>query len=338
MSTETRTQSPIRLGLLAVLALAIVGAGVWAVMNERPGDDVAASLGPEELPVAHLNDILRSNPANQVLVGGPGEDGSSETQEPATGSALEAADEVTGWLITQAVTNELQARGAPVNEDHLAQAGQLTIQGGIDPESAFGERSVRFQSVVLALQEYTDATARAASVDVAVPEWICSSHILLETEEDALAVIAELDAGMEFAEAAREFSTGPSGPDGGDLGCSSVERLVVEFVNGARASGPGTVSPPVQSQFGWHVIEVRAIGELTAENFPEVDAQTIETERFNAEAAARQAIADELFTEVLEVARAEVSADGFVDPRFGTWVPEQAFVAPPSGVMSGAWG
>ena len=248
MSTETRTQSPIRLGLLAVLALAIVGAGVWAVMNERPGDDVAASLGPEELPVAHLNDILRSNPANQILVGGPGEDGSSETQEPATGSALEAADEVTGWLITQAVTNELQARGAPVNEDHLAQAGQLTIQGGIDPESAFGERSVRFQSVVLALQEYTDATARAASVDVAVPEWICSSHILLETEEDALAVIAELDAGMEFAEAAREFSTGPSGPDGGDLGCSSVERLVVEFVNGARlgsrhrvATGPESV-------------------------------------------------------------------------------------------------
>ena len=52
MSTESRSQSPIRLGLLAVLAIAIVGAGVWAVLNERIDDDVAASLNGEELTVA----------------------------------------------------------------------------------------------------------------------------------------------------------------------------------------------------------------------------------------------------------------------------------------------
>ena len=338
MSTESRSQSPIRLGLLAVLAIAIVGAGVWAVLNERIDDDVAASLNGEELTVAELNDILRTNPANQTPVGELVAGEQPELEEPTLGSAFEAADELTGWLITQAVIDELENRGAPVNDAHIGEATQLAGQGGLDADSAYGQRTVRLQSVLLALQEYTDTAARAESVEAAPPEWICSSHILLETEDDALAVIAEIEGGMDFATAAMEFSTGPSGPDGGDLGCSSVERLVVEFVDGARASGAGTVSPPVQSQFGWHVIDVRAIGELTVEDFPEVDVQTIETERFNAEAAVRQTIADDLFTEVLEVARADVSDGGFVDPRFGTWIADQAFVQPPAGVSSGAAG
>ncbi|MEM1047618.1 MAG: peptidylprolyl isomerase [Pseudomonadota bacterium] len=84
-----------------------------------------------------------------------------------------------------------------------------------------------------------------------------ASHILVKTEEEAVAVIAELDKGSDFAELAKEKSTGPSGPNGGDLGFFTKERMVKPFADAAFAMEPGTYSKvPVQTQFGWHVIKV----------------------------------------------------------------------------------
>ncbi|MDJ0710125.1 MAG: peptidylprolyl isomerase [Woeseiaceae bacterium] len=80
-------------------------------------------------------------------------------------------------------------------------------------------------------------------------------HILVETEEAAVALIAELDGGADFVELAKEKSTGPSGPSGGDLGWFTPERMVPEFSNAVIALEDGAYSKsPVQSQFGWHVI------------------------------------------------------------------------------------
>jgi len=86
---------------------------------------------------------------------------------------------------------------------------------------------------------------------------IRARHILLETDEDARAVIAELDGGADFAELAKEKSTGPSGPQGGDLGFFQAEQMVPEFSQAAFALEPGSYSSePVQTQFGFHVIKV----------------------------------------------------------------------------------
>ncbi len=83
------------------------------------------------------------------------------------------------------------------------------------------------------------------------------SHILLESEADARAVIEELDAGADFAALAKERSTGPSGPQGGDLGYLRKEALVPEFAEVAFALEPGTYTEdPVQTRFGWHVIRL----------------------------------------------------------------------------------
>ncbi|MFC4237262.1 peptidylprolyl isomerase [Thalassospira xianhensis] len=82
-------------------------------------------------------------------------------------------------------------------------------------------------------------------------------HILLENEEDAKAVIAELDDGADFVELAKEKSTGPSGPNGGDLGFFNKGDMVAPFAEAAFSMEPGTYSKePVQTQFGWHVILV----------------------------------------------------------------------------------
>ncbi|NJN96530.1 MAG: hypothetical protein HC875_21705 [Anaerolineales bacterium] len=82
-------------------------------------------------------------------------------------------------------------------------------------------------------------------------------HILVETEEEAKAVIERLDKGDDFAVLAEELSTDTgSGAQGGDLGFVPRGRFV-EVVDEAVFTLPiGEISEPIQSDFGWHVIEV----------------------------------------------------------------------------------
>ncbi len=80
-------------------------------------------------------------------------------------------------------------------------------------------------------------------------------HILVETQSDAIAIIGELDEGANFEELAKSRSTGPTGPNGGDLGWFSPERMVQPFSDAVIALEDGSYSEePVQTQFGWHVI------------------------------------------------------------------------------------
>lgn len=98
-------------------------------------------------------------------------------------------------------------------------------------------------------------------------------HILLDTEAEALAVVAELEAGRDFAELAQEKSTGPSGPSGGDLGFFGKGRMVKEFEDAAFLLEVGGVSAPVQTQFGWHVIKVEEMRETAAPSFEQLAGQ-----------------------------------------------------------------
>jgi peptidyl-prolyl cis-trans isomerase C len=92
-------------------------------------------------------------------------------------------------------------------------------------------------------------------------EEISARHILVASKEEAEALVAELDAGKDFAELAKEKSTGPSGPGGGDLGRFSRGRMVPEFEAAAFELEAGSHSAePVQTQFGWHVIKVEGKG------------------------------------------------------------------------------
>ena len=93
--------------------------------------------------------------------------------------------------------------------------------------------------------------------DTASREQVTASHILLETEADAKAVIAALQDGGDFAALAKEKSTGPSGPNGGALGTFGRGQMVPAFETAAFDLAVGSYSDtPVQTQFGWHVIKV----------------------------------------------------------------------------------
>ncbi|HCK17668.1 MAG TPA: peptidylprolyl isomerase [Thalassospira sp.] len=121
-------------------------------------------------------------------------------------------------------------------------------------------------------------------------------HILLESEEDAKAVIAELDDGADFVELAKEKSTGPSGPNGGDLGFFNREDMVAPFAEAAFAMEAGTYSSePVQTQFGWHVIKVEEKKEGAQPSLDEVRQQLvaeISRDAFNALVEDLRATAD----------------------------------------------
>lgn len=85
---------------------------------------------------------------------------------------------------------------------------------------------------------------------------IRARHILVKSEEEAKAVVAELDAGKDFVEAAKEHSTGPTGPNGGDLDFFGKGQMVPEFEEAAFGLKNGEyTSEPVKTQFGWHVIK-----------------------------------------------------------------------------------
>lgn len=99
-------------------------------------------------------------------------------------------------------------------------------------------------------------------------------HILVETEEEAINVIEQLDAGGDFAALAEEFSTGPTGPNGGDLGWFAPDRMVAPFSNAVQAlEVGGYTAEPVQTQFGWHVI---LLEDTRAQQPPGIESMRVE--------------------------------------------------------------
>ncbi len=98
-------------------------------------------------------------------------------------------------------------------------------------------------------------------------------HILVDTEDQAKDIIAELKKGADFAELAKKKSKDPGASDGGDLGFFTKDQMVPEFSAAAFALEPGKISDPVKSQFGWHVIKVEEKRPRKAPDFDQVRPQ-----------------------------------------------------------------
>ena len=106
-----------------------------------------------------------------------------------------------------------------------------------------------------------DELQAASSIELV--EMRCSRHILLDfgAEDVAEDLIDQLNNGADFASLAREFSTGPSGPNGGDLGCGDPDAFVPEFRDAVIGAEPGEIVGPVETEFGLHIIGVYTIQE-----------------------------------------------------------------------------
>lgn len=84
---------------------------------------------------------------------------------------------------------------------------------------------------------------------------IKARHILVEQEFEAQDLVKKLNEGSAFEELAQKFSKCPSGKRGGDLGAFGKGRMVAAFEEAAFALDVNQVSPPVRTQFGYHLIQ-----------------------------------------------------------------------------------
>ena len=134
-----------------------------------------------------------------------------------------------------------------------------------------------------------------------------AAHILVETEEEADAVIERLDAGEVFEELAAELSSDSSAHRGGDLGWFGTGAMVPAFEEAAFALDVGEISDRVQSDFGWHIIKVydRAIEDTTV------------FERENQQSQG--------FIELLDQWREDIGVD--IDPQWIALIPEEILAA-----------
>ncbi len=96
-------------------------------------------------------------------------------------------------------------------------------------------------------------------------------HILVKDEATARRLIAELDKGADFAKLAREHSVGPSGKQGGELGWFSPSQMVKPFADAVAALEKGQYTKePVQTRFGWHVVQLEDVREIPPPDFEQV--------------------------------------------------------------------
>ena len=81
-------------------------------------------------------------------------------------------------------------------------------------------------------------------------------HILVDTEEQCIALKEQIEGGADFAELARQHSSCPSGQRGGELGSFGPGMMVREFDEVVFSAPVNTVQGPVKTQFGYHLLEV----------------------------------------------------------------------------------
>lgn len=103
-----------------------------------------------------------------------------------------------------------------------------------------------------------------------------ASHILVDSEEKANELLGKIKAGeTTFEAAAAEFSSCPSGKNGGNLGDFTKGQMVPEFEQACDALSEGEISAPVKTQFGYHIIRLNSVSEAQALKFEDVHDEII---------------------------------------------------------------
>jgi foldase protein PrsA len=240
---------------------------------------VAAACSSSDEVVSSVNgeDITRSEVESLVREAGDG----FSNQDFATYLSV-----VIQWeAANQAAIDEF---GVAVTEDQidgrvdelLAVAGQgVTLEEYLESVNAT-EGGMRSFAASLLVQEAIEAelvsdvdpvTDDEIALEIAdfPSDWtqVCTAHILVETRAEADDLKAQLDDGGDFAALATEFSLDPgSGANGGDLGCASPSGFVGPFAEATLAAELDTVTDPIETEFGFHLIVVNDRIEATTED------------------------------------------------------------------------
>jgi peptidyl-prolyl cis-trans isomerase C len=240
----------------------IAAAGLLAACTKPAGDAAKPSAGAAAKPatVATVNGQAISAETFNVFL-------QAVTGKPASEAAAEQKSQMLDQLINmtlaaQAAEKEGLQNGAEVK----ARIGLLTSQ--ILAEAAT-EKYIKAHPV-----SDTELKAEYDAQVAHMPMEYKARHILVDSKEKAEAIIKELGAGGDFAKIAARDSKDPSGKNGGDLGWFNPQSMVKPFADAVAALKKGeTTQQPVQTQYGWHVIQLEDTRAPTVPAFDEVKPQ-----------------------------------------------------------------
>ena len=166
---------------------------------------------------------------------------------------------------------------------NLEVISQTAVKNGLDKQPEIAQQLELARQSVLAgayVQDY--AKAHPIGDDVMKVEYEALkkrvgnkeyklSHILVETEDEAKKVEAELKKGGKFAKVAKAHTKDPGSKDsGGELGWAVPSNFVQPFGDAVLTLSKGQISAPVQTQYGWHVIKLEDTRELKVPSYDEV--------------------------------------------------------------------
>ncbi|WP_209834336.1 peptidylprolyl isomerase [Ruegeria sp. HKCCE3926] len=233
---------PKGLTFLPSLALAAVMALPLAAETQPDASTVVARVNGDEITLGHVIATVASLPPQYQ----------------------QAEDDVLfDFILEQLIQQQLLGQ----QQDGLNMRNALTLDN--EKRSLQAVQTVAALTNDLVTEEAIQAAYDARFNDFAGEDEFDASHILVQSEEEAKALMTQLDDGADFAELARENSTGPSGPNGGALGWFGKGQMVPEFEAAVIALEKGQVSDPVQTQFGWHLVKLNDKRKTEA---PELDA------------------------------------------------------------------
>lgn len=184
------------------------------------------------------------------------------------GAETQARDQV---VLREIFTQEAERRGIAQSPDYQSQM-ELARQSILIRELFEDFRRKNPVSDIEAQAEYDKYKAEASGTEYR------ARHILVEQEDEAKALIAQIKGGANFEELARTKSKDPgSGANGGDLDFAKADAYVPEFGKAMAALKKGEMTGvPVKSQFGWHIIRLDETREAQFPAFDEVKSQIVE--------------------------------------------------------------
>lgn len=160
---------------------------------------------------------------------------------------------------------------------------------GLQEEEAFKsalaemEKSLLKQYAMKKLLDGIDATEEEIkeyyeqhTSSFAAPERASANHILVDTLEEAKKITEEIKNGLDFKEAAQKYSSCPSSSQGGALGQFTRGQMVPEFEEATFSMTPGSISEPVKTQFGYHLIQLEDLTPAGTMPYEAVKAQARE--------------------------------------------------------------
>lgn len=196
-----------------------------------------------------------------------------------------------------ALKQQLERSGRPVTDDMLGQlkdeiiAREIFMQEakkrGLDASDEYKNQLELARQTILIRELFADYQKKNPVTDAEIQgeydKFVAANggkeyharHILVESEEQAKSLIAEIKKSGKFEELAKKHSKDPgSGANGGDLDWANAGSYVPEFSNAMVKLGKGEMGDePVKSQFGWHIIRVDDVREAQLPKLEEVKPQ-----------------------------------------------------------------